>query len=106
MSSRLGDVLHRRGELTAQQLADALVQQREAGGALSSHLVRLGFVSEEKLLAYLGSECRLPVVNPLLDEISRDVLAVVPRALVVKHHVLPTALVRSTLTLARLTSGT
>ncbi len=100
MSSRLGDVLHRRGELTAQQLADALVQQREAGGALSSHLVRLGFVSEEKLLAYLGSECRLPVVNPLLDEISRDVLAAVPRALVVKHHVLPTALVRSTLTLA------
>jgi len=100
VSSRLGDVLHRRGELTAQQLADALVQQHEAGGALSSHLVRLGFVSEEKLLAYLGSECRLPVVNPLLDEISRDILAVVPRALVVKHHVLPTALVRSTLTLA------
>jgi type IV pilus assembly protein PilB len=100
MSSRLGDLLHRRGELTTEQLADALAQQREAGGALSSHLVRLGFVSEEKLLAYLGRESGLPVVNPLLEEVPPEVLAAVPRALVQKHHVLPTGLVRSTLTLA------
>jgi len=100
MSSRLGELLHRRGELTAEQLADAHAQQREAGGSLSAHLVRLGFVSEEKLLGYLGRECRLPVVNPLDEDIPREVLAAVPQALVLRHHVLPTGLVRSTLTLA------
>src|SRR5439155_7536140 len=63
MSSRLGDLLQRRGDLAAEQLARALDQQREHGGALSTHLVRLGFITEEKLLSYLQREYRLPVVD-------------------------------------------
>ena len=98
MSSRLGDVLQKRGDLTAEQLAQALEQQREHGGALSTHLVRLGLVSEEKLLAYLEREYRLPVVDPLSLDIAREVLTVVPQTLVLKHHLIPTSLVRSTLT--------
>jgi type IV pilus assembly protein PilB len=100
MSSRLGDLLQRRGDLTAQQLAQALEQQREHGGALSWHLVRLGFLTEEKLLAYLEREYRLPVVDPLSLDIPREVLAIIPPALVRKHHLVPTSLVRSTLTVA------
>jgi len=100
VSSRLGEVLQKRGDLTAEQLVQALEQQREHGGALSTHLVRLGFVSEEKLLAYLEREYRLPVVDPLSLDIAREVLSVVPQTLVLKHHLIPTSLVRSTLTLA------
>ena len=100
MSSRLGDLLQRRGDLSAEQLLQAVEAQREHGGALSSHLVRLGFLSEEKLLSYLEREYRLPVVDPLSLDISREVLNVVPPALVRKHHLIPTSLVRSTLTLA------
>jgi type IV pilus assembly protein PilB len=100
MSSRLGDVLQKRGDLTADQLAKAVEQQREHGGALSSHLVRLGFLSEEKLLSYLEREYRLPVVDPMSLDISREVLAMIPQALVLKHHLIPTSLVRSTLTIA------
>jgi len=100
MSSRLGDVLQKRGDLSAEQLAKALEQQREHGGALSTHLVKLGFVTEEKLLSYLEREYRLPVVDPLSLDIPREVLDVVPQSLVMKHHLIPTSLVRSTLTLA------
>ena len=100
MSSRLGDVLQKRGDLSAEQLAKALEQQREHGGALSTHLVKLGFVTEEKLLSYLEREYRLPVVDPLSLDIPREVLDVVPQSLVLKHHLIPTSLVRSTLTLA------
>jgi len=100
MSSRLGDLLQRRGDLNAQQLAHAIEMQREQGGALSYHLVRLGFVTEEKLLSYLEREYRLPVVDPLSLDIPKEVLAIVPAALVRKHHLIPTSLVRSTLTLA------
>src|SRR5215813_2278158 len=100
MSSRLGEVLQKRGDLTGDQLAMALEQQHEHGGALSTHLVRLGFISEEKLLAYLEREYRLPVVDPLSLDIPREVLSVVPQTLVLKHHLIPTSLVRSTLTLA------
>jgi len=100
MSSRLGDLLHRRGDLTAEQLKHSLEQQREQGGALATHLVRLGYTTEEKLLSYLEREYRLPVVDPLSLDISREVLGIVPQTLVMKHHLIPTSLVRSTLTLA------
>jgi len=100
MSSRLGEVLQKRGDLTPDQLGKALEQQKEHGGALSTHLVKLGFVTEEKLLSYLEREYRLPVVDPLSLDIPREVLSIVPQALVLKHHLVPTSLVRSTLTLA------
>jgi len=100
MSSRLGEVLQKRGDLTPDQLGKALEQQKEHGGALSTHLVKLGFVTEEKLLSYLEREYRLPVVDPLSLDIPREVLGIVPQALVLKHHLVPTSLVRSTLTLA------
>jgi type IV pilus assembly protein PilB len=100
MTSRLGDLLQRRGDLTPQQLAQALEQQREHGGALSSHLVRLGFLTEEKLLSYLEREYRLPIVDPLSLDIPREVLSIIPPALVRKHHLVPTSLARSTLTIA------
>ena len=100
MSSRLGEVLQKRGDVTADQLVKALEQQREHGGALSTHLVRLGFVTEERLLSYLEREYRLPVVDPLSLDIPREVLGIVPQMLVMKHHLIPTSLVRSTLTLA------
>jgi len=100
MSSRLGDLLQRRGDLSAEQLARAVDQQREHGGALSTHLVRLGFITEETLLSYLQREYRLPVVDLGSLEVPREILNVVPQALVMKHHLIPTNLVRSTLTLA------
>src|SRR5262245_7797115 len=100
MTSRLGDLLIKRGDLSADQLAKAVEAQREHGGALSTHLVRLGYVSEEKLLGYLEREYRLPVVDPLSLDVPRDVLNIVPQALVLKHHLVPTNLSRSTLTLA------
>ena len=100
MSSRLGELLQRRGLLTPEQLTKALEYQREHGGALATYLVKLGLVSEDHLLAFIEREYRLPVVDPLALEISREVLNLVPQNLVTKHHLIPTNLVRSTLTVA------
>src|SRR5579885_3425405 len=106
MTSRLGELFQKRGEITAEQLARALEQQREQGGALSTHLVKLGYISEEQLLSYLEREYRLPVMDPLTLDVPREVLNLVPQALVVKHHLIPIGLVRSTLTVARPTRRT
>jgi type IV pilus assembly protein PilB len=100
MNSRLGELLHKRGELTAEQLGAALDQQREHGGAFTTHLVRLGYMTEDRLLSCLEREYRPPVVNPLSSEIPREVLDTVPQALVLKHHLIPIGLVRWTLTVA------
>jgi len=99
MASRLGDLLQRRGDLTAAQLTTALEAQREHSGALAYHLVKLNLISEEDLLAILEREYRLPVVDPASLDIPKEVLALVPQTLVIKHHLIPTSLSRSTLTL-------
>ena len=95
MASRLGDLLQRRGDLSAEQLSRALEAQRENSGALASHLIKLGFISEEDLLAILEREYRLPVVDPASLDIGRDVLGLVPQTLVAKHHLIPTSLSRT-----------
>jgi type IV pilus assembly protein PilB len=100
MSSRLGELLQRRGSITPEQLAKALKEQRENGGALATHLVKLGLIDEDHLLAFIEREYRLPVVDPMALEITRDVINLIPQPLVVKHHLIPTGLVRSTLTVA------
>ena len=100
MNSRLGELLVRHGSLRPEQLEQATQQQREHGGALSRHLTKLGLISEEDLLGYLQREYRLPVVDPLSLDIPRDVLDLVPLSIVVKHHLIPTSLTRSTLTIA------
>ena len=84
MASRLGDLLQRRGDLTAAQLTQALEAQREHSGALAYHLVKLNLISEEDLLAILEREYRLPVVDPASLDIPKDVLALVPQTLVIK----------------------
>jgi type IV pilus assembly protein PilB len=99
MASRLGDLLQRRGDLNADQLTQALEAQREHSGALAYHLVKLNFISEEDLLAILEREYRLPVVDPASLDIAKEVLGLVPQALVMKHHLIPTSLSRNTLTL-------
>src|SRR5437773_12416820 len=100
MSSRLGEALQKRGDLTAEQVTHAAEQQREHGGALSTHLVRLGFVTEEKLLSYLERAYRLPVVDPLSLDIPREVLGILPQVLVTTHQLIPSSLLRSTLILS------
>jgi hypothetical protein len=60
MSSHLGELLVRRGRLDESQLAKALEQQRAEGGAISAHLVRLGYISEDELLATCSGSTGCP----------------------------------------------
>ncbi len=98
--SRLGELLVRRGQIEQTALSKAVDEQRAHGGALASHLVKLGFINEDALLSYLQKEYRLPVVDPSNLDIPPEILALVPPAMVHKHHLIPVNLVRSTLTLA------
>ena len=99
-SSRLGELLLRRGVITAEQLAAAAADQHENGGQFAAALVRLGFVSDEDITFFLHKEYRLPVIDPLSAEPSAEVLSLIPDTLARKHELLPISLTGSTLTLA------
>jgi len=100
MSTRLGELLVRKGYITPEQLRKATEVQRLHGGPLTEHLVKLGCFTEDVLLAYLQREYRLPAADPASLDIPTEVLQLVPHALVTKYHLLPIAQNGSSLTLA------
>ncbi len=100
MSTRLADLLVRKGYITLEQSRKAVEDQKQNGGPLIRHLIKLGCLTEDALLAYLQKEYRLPVATPTTVEIQDEVIQLIPHALVTKYHLIPLSLVGSSLTLA------
>lgn len=100
MNTRLGDLLVRKGYITPEQLRKAAEEQKQHNGPLIRHLVKLGCLTEDALLAYLQKEYRLPVSDPTTMEPQEEAIQLVPHALVTKYHLIPIGLVGSSLTLA------
>jgi len=100
MSTRLGDLLVRKGYITPEQLRKAAEEQKQNGGPLIRHLIKLGCLTEDALLAYLQKEYRLPISDPTTAGIQAEAIQLVPHALVTKYHLVPIGLVGSSLTLA------
>ena len=60
---RLGDMLVQANIITQEQLEKALVEQREKKERLGKTLTRLGFVTEETILNFLGSQMNIPYID-------------------------------------------
>ncbi len=101
MSTRLGELLVKRGLITAAQLERA-VQHSDAqeNGALSTALVELKIFSDAELTAMLQKEYRLPLVDPAAMDVPPEVVRLVPPTLARRHHLVAISLTGSTLTLA------
>jgi hypothetical protein len=53
MPLRIGDLLNKAKLLTKEQLERALDEQKQSGGRLGEHLIRLGYVTEEDILDFV-----------------------------------------------------
>jgi type IV pilus assembly protein PilB len=101
MSTRLGELLVKRGLISPAQLEQAIQHHEgEEGGALSTALVSLRIFSDADLTAFLQREYRLPLVDPAAMDVPAEVVRLVPAALARRHHLVPISLAGSTLTLA------
>jgi type IV pilus assembly protein PilB len=101
MSTRLGELLVKRGLINSAQLERAIAhQESEEHGALSTSLVTLRIFSDSELTALLQKEYRLPLVDPAAMEVPPEVARLIPPTLARRHHMVPISLSGSTLTLA------
>jgi type IV pilus assembly protein PilB len=100
MDTRLGELLVRKGYITPEQLNKAIDEQRHHGGPLGTHLVKLGCLTEDALLAYLQKEYRLPITDPANLDVPEEAMQLVPYTLVTKYYLVPIGLTGSSLTLA------
>ena len=100
VSRRLGDLLVREGLIDNDQLARALQEQKGSNDKLGSILVKLNFVTEEKLIAFLSRQYGIQSITLSQLDIDPDVLKLVPEQIARKYEVLPVKRQGNQLTLA------
>ena len=100
VSRRLGDLLVREGLIDNEQLTRALQEQKGSNDKLGSILVKLSFVTEENLIAFLSRQYGIQSITLSQLDIDPDVLKLVPEQIARKYEVLPVKLQGNTLTLA------
>lgn len=100
MASRLLQILARCGALRADQLDSLASLQKQRREPLATTLVGIGALDESTLAEHLQRECGLPIVDPTLTPIAREILALLPAALAQRHHAIPMELAGRSLRIA------
>jgi type IV pilus assembly protein PilB len=100
MVRRLGDLLVAEGLITADQLRQALGEQKGKADKLGSILVRQGSLSEEQLIGFLSRQYGIPSITLANLDVDSETLRLVPAHIAKKYDVLPVKRIGGTLTLA------
>jgi type IV pilus assembly protein PilB len=100
MPARLGQLLIASNIITEDQLKEALNLQRREGGRLGRNLVKLGHITEEKLVAFLSRQYNVPAINLSDYKIDSSLLKLIPVDMARKYLIMPVARVGATVTIA------
>ncbi|MBI1922084.1 MAG: general secretion pathway protein GspE [Geobacter sp.] len=100
MTIKLGEMLIKAGKLASDQLEEALKYQVIFGGRLGTNLIEMGYIDEDNLAKVLSEKLGVPYVPAdQLNNISPEVIKVIPKGIAQKYKVVPLALDRNRLTL-------
>ncbi len=100
MSNRLGELLVKRGLITADQLERGITRAEEETSPFCILMIKEGFLTDADLTAFLQREYRLPLVDPAVMDVPSEIARLVPPTIALRHHLVPISLAGSTLTLA------
>jgi len=98
----LGESLVAEGIITLEQLKKAQAEEKRLGQRLRNVLVKMGFIAEEDLVAFLSTKLGLPRIelgNYLIDS---KIIDLIPEALARKYELIPVLKIGSRLTCAML----
>jgi len=86
---RIGELLVTGGQIDSLQLDSALAHQRQWGGRIGQAIVRLGFITEERLLEAVGTQLGAPFVIIGGRVVPAAVVALVPAKIIRARRVFP-----------------
>ncbi len=102
MSERLGDLLVKAGQITRDQLREALDKQKEEGGRLGSNLVKMGLIQEPELVEFLSKHFKVSAINLSRVEIDEAVVKIIPADVSRKYTIMPVSKAGAKVTIAML----
>ncbi|MGD2079845.1 MAG: type IV-A pilus assembly ATPase PilB [Nitrospirota bacterium] len=100
MTKKLGRLLVSEDILTEDQLTKALEMQKSVGGRLGTNLVKLGYITEEKLVSFLSKQFGVPAINLQERSIDATLMKLIPAEMAKKYVMIPVSRVGATLTIA------
>jgi type IV pilus assembly protein PilB len=100
MAVRIGELLLKEKLISADQLQQALAQQKSNGGKLGYNLVKMGFVKDEQITALLSKQYGVPAINLAQFKIDLTIVKLVPTETARKYQIIPLSRSGSTLTIA------
>jgi type IV pilus assembly protein PilB len=100
MAVRIGELLLKEKLITAEQLQQALGQQKSNGGKLGYNLVKMGFVKDEQITSLLSKQYGVPAINLASFKIDLTIIKLVPTETARKYQIIPLSRSGSTLTIA------
>ncbi len=100
MPLRIGELLTKAKLLTNEQLERALDEQKQSGGRIGEHLIRLGYVTEEDILDCLSQQYGVPSINLQHFEIDDSIIRLIPADVARKYQFIPVSKTGATLTVA------
>jgi len=86
--ARLGDLLVQAGEITAEQLAIALSEQKRGGRKLGATLIDLGFTTEERIFETLARQLGLQLIDLRQYRYSPEVISKLPEHVARRNRVI------------------
>lgn len=100
LSLKIGEMLLKVNLINQEQLKTALDEQKKTKDRIGTVLVKLGYITEEELLAFLGQQFNIPVVDLSQYEVNPDLLKLLPEDLMQKNLAFPINRVGSKLIVA------
>jgi len=89
LATKIGEMLLKGNLISSDQLRSALETQEKTRERIGTVLVKAGHIKEEELLAFLGRQFNLPVVDLSKYEVNSEVVRLLPEEMVQKHLALP-----------------
>src|SRR6516162_10226712 len=85
----IGPLLIQRGAISQGDLERALAEQRSSGERLDKVLLRLNLATREQVLAAVGDQFHMPVVDLSTITVDAETLASIPAKLVFRNKWVP-----------------
>lgn len=100
VTTKLGQMLVGANIITEEQLNQALNLQKKEGERLGTTLIKLGYVTEEKLVSLLSKQFGVPAITLSEYKIDPSVIRLIPLEMARKYLIMPVARVGAILTIA------
>lgn len=101
MKKRLGEMLVDEGIISEEQLQEAMHEQKIKGGRLEKILISQGYVTQDVIMAFVGTQLGIPHVSlSEIGEIPNDVVFSVPESIAIKYCLIPIVKKEKRLTVA------